>query len=470
MKNKELRGILALIVVTALSFGVIAGARVLSQDMAGGSAQSGETAAAEEFDVSGAEGIEEAVRLEDGGYMVTVRQAGYAGDIVLRVTFEDDAQTLRQVEVLEQNETETLGSRITEPEFLDQFAGAKAPVYLPGMTVEAEGSTSGAADTSDESAEAGTTDMAETLAALEGAALNDGTYEAVNMGAEAKKYCSNCHAELDPGAVFCAECGYQVAPEPGPNPNPTPGPNPVPNPEHQPSGEPRLIGEAAGPFLYSNTKSSQYTGAYNRYLLIYEDRLELRDCRKKQKLEPVILYMRDIGLVQAEASGLIRYGCITLVMKNGERRFLFIAYRSKKGNQHIQEEQVKELFMQTVWNLEKHPEQIRKITVYGSKRNIRLQAAEHEIELLKNDSDHNIDELLKLIYKKASLQYEDADDGRAAYYTQKIEDLIQQHKEQPEEKTFDKDLFDAIIEAITIYKDGRVVFTLKNGATKTEVL
>ena len=179
MKNKELRGILALIVVTALSFGVIAGARVLSQDMAGGSAQSGETAAAEEFDVSGAEGIEEAVRLEDGGYMVTVRQAGYAGDIVLRVTFEGDAQTLRQVEVLEQNETETLGSRITDPEFLDQFAGAKAPVYLPGMTVEAEGSTSGAADTSDESAEAGTTDMAETLAALEGAALNDGTYEAV---------------------------------------------------------------------------------------------------------------------------------------------------------------------------------------------------------------------------------------------------------------------------------------------------
>ena len=78
--------------------------------------------------------------------------------------------------------------------------------------------------------------------------------------------------------------------------------------------------------------------------------------------------------------------------------------------------------------------------------------------------------MLKLIYKKASLQYEDADDGGATYYAQKIEDLIQQHKEQPEEKTFDKDLFDAIIEAITIYKDGRVVFTLKNGATMTEVL
>ena len=161
--------------------------------------------------------------------------------------------------------------------------------------------------------------------------------------------------------------------------------------------------------------------------------------------------------------------------KHGELRRWDCSKRLVKGkvtcrNQHIQEDQVKELFMQAVGNLEKHPEQIRKITVYGSKRNIFLQAAEHEIKLLKNNSDHNIDELLKLIYKRASLLYETAGDGGAAYYTKKIEDLIQQHKEQPEEKTFDKDLFDAIIEAITIYKDGRVVFTLKNGAAMTETL
>ena len=153
--------------------------------------------------------------------------------------------------------------------------------------------------------------------------------------------------------------------------------------------------------------------------------------------------------------------------KHGELRRWDCSKRLVKGkvtcrNQHIQEDQVKELFMQAVGNLEKHPEQIRKITVYGSKRNIFLQAAEHEIKLLKNNSDHNIDELLKLIYKRASLLYETAGDGRAAYYTKKIE--------EPEEKTFDKDLFDAIIEAITIYKDGRVVFTLKNGAAMTETL
>ncbi len=178
MKNKELKGILALIVVTALSFVVIVGSRTLSQDMAGGSAEGGESAAAEEFDVSGAEGVEEAVRLEDGGYATTVRQAGYAGDIVLRVTFEDDAETIRQVEVLEQNETETLGSRISEPEFLDQFAGAKAPVYLQGMTVDAEDSSDSAADASDDSAGTETTNMEETLEALDGAVLSDGTYEA----------------------------------------------------------------------------------------------------------------------------------------------------------------------------------------------------------------------------------------------------------------------------------------------------
>lgn len=161
--------------------------------------------------------------------------------------------------------------------------------------------------------------------------------------------------------------------------------------------------------------------------------------------------------------------------KHGELRRWDCSKRLVKGrvtcrNQHIQEEQIKELFMRAVGYLEKHPEQIRKITVYGSKRNTRLQAVEHEIELLKNGTSHNINELLELIYKKASLRYEDADDGGTAYYTKKIEDLIQQYKEQPEEKPFDKDLFDAIIEAITIYKDGRVVFTLKNRATMTETL
>ena len=161
--------------------------------------------------------------------------------------------------------------------------------------------------------------------------------------------------------------------------------------------------------------------------------------------------------------------------KHGEIRRWDCSKRLVKGrvtcrNQHIQEEQIKELFMQTVEDLEKRPEQIREITVYRTQRNNRIEELEREIEMLKNSNTTDVEELLGLIYKRASLLYETTDDGRAAYYTKKIEDLIQQHKEQTEEKTFDKDLFDAIIEAITIYKDGKVVFTLKNGAAMTETL
>ena len=41
-------------------------------------------------------------------------------------------------------------------------------------------------------------------------------------------------------------------------------------------------------------------------------------------------------------------------------------------NQHIQEEQIKELFMQAVTKMKNHPERLRKITVYERKRNIRF--------------------------------------------------------------------------------------------------
>ena len=154
MKNKNVRGILALIIVTALSFGVIAGSKALAKDQ---SADQGQDKAqiTEELDVTGAENIQSAARTEDG-YLVTVTEAGYSGDIVLEVSFGEDKATVTNVAVTEQNETEGVGSKITEEEFLSQFAGAKAPVYLPGMTLEEDTASAQAED-------------------LE---LQDGTYEA----------------------------------------------------------------------------------------------------------------------------------------------------------------------------------------------------------------------------------------------------------------------------------------------------
>ena len=154
MKNKNVRGILALIIVTALSFGVIAGSKALAKDQSTDQGQD-KAQITEELDVTGAENIQSAARTEDG-YLVTVTEDGYGGDIVLEVSFGEDKATVTNVAVTEQNETEGVGSKIAEEEFLSQFAGAKAPVYLPGMTLE-EGTAS---------------------AQAEDLELQDGTYEA----------------------------------------------------------------------------------------------------------------------------------------------------------------------------------------------------------------------------------------------------------------------------------------------------
>ena len=223
----------------------------------------------------------------------------------------------------------------------------------------------------------------------------------------------------------------------------------------------------------------RYLGNENFPQIIDQELFEAVQQRKKErrkaigKEQPYIYNKEQFLLGNKMKCG--ECGSVYHCYKHGELWRWDCSKRLVKGrvtcrNQHIQEEQIKELFMRAVTKMKNHPEQLRKITVYGSKRNSRLQAVEHEIELLKNGTSHNINELLELIYKKASLQYEDADDGGAEYYTKKIEDLIQQHKEQPKEKTFDKDLFDTITQTITVYKDGRVEFILKNGVSITETL
>lgn len=223
----------------------------------------------------------------------------------------------------------------------------------------------------------------------------------------------------------------------------------------------------------------RYLGNKNFPQIIEQELFEAVQQRKKERCKAIgkeqsYLYHKEQFLL-GDKIKCGECGSAYHCYKHGELQRWDCSKRLVKGrvtcrNQHIQEEQIKELFMQAVTKMKNHPERLRKITVYGSKRNTRLQAVEHEIELLKNGTSHNINELLELIYKKASLRYEDVDDGGTAYYTKKIEDLIQQHKEQPKEKTFDKDLFDTITQTITVYKDGRVVFTLKNGVSITETL
>lgn len=186
MMNKNVKGILALGVVTALSFGVIIGSKTLSENLVTG-AETGETTVkteeltAEELDASGAESIDSALKYEDGSYEVTVREKGYVGDIVMKVSFDADGETITGVSVEEQTETEGVGARITEEEFLSQFAGAKAPVSLPGM-----------------SAAAGTK---ETENVLEGAVLADGTYEAKEAQADDNGFVGQVNMTVADGKI-----------------------------------------------------------------------------------------------------------------------------------------------------------------------------------------------------------------------------------------------------------------------------
>lgn len=201
MKNKNLQGILALAIVTALSFGVIAGSNALTKnsDVAadGGAtdvaADAGEVL--EELDTNGAEGIEKAVKTENG-YMVTVRQKGYGGDIVMNVSFDESASTVTGVEVVEQSETENVGARIAEAEFLDQFKGVAAPVYLPGMTV-------GSSDAADEAADADE----------EAAALKDGEYVAKTTEADENGFIEQVTMTVKDGKI--TEANWEAVLEDG---------------------------------------------------------------------------------------------------------------------------------------------------------------------------------------------------------------------------------------------------------------
>lgn len=165
MKNRTVKGIIALAVVTALSFGVIIGSKALSTDMTGNTGTT-EAKVTEKFDVSSEENIDEAVKTENG-YEVTVRQKGYGGDIVMKVSFDDTAATVTKLEILEQNETEGLGSKITEDGFLNQFNGITAPVYVPGMSLETEDGT-----------EDSSSEKTSEFEVLDDATFTDGTYTA----------------------------------------------------------------------------------------------------------------------------------------------------------------------------------------------------------------------------------------------------------------------------------------------------
>lgn len=79
------------------------------------------------------DGVEEAYEALKGGsvigYVVKTTTSGYGGDVVMLTGITSDG-TIAAMKVASQAETPGLGSRITEPEFGDQFAGKSAASEL----------------------------------------------------------------------------------------------------------------------------------------------------------------------------------------------------------------------------------------------------------------------------------------------------------------------------------------------------
>ncbi len=145
MKDSRLKGIIALAVVTILAFGVIYGSKILVKDE--GDKKPGGDQVQEDLpgaiDVEGADGIVSAREITDDSdtvtsYSVVAKARGFAPNLTLEVIFESDAKTIQEVKVVSHGETPGYGAKMEEDNYMDQFKGISAPIYLKGNAPSAD--------------------------------------------------------------------------------------------------------------------------------------------------------------------------------------------------------------------------------------------------------------------------------------------------------------------------------------------
>ena len=153
-------------------------------------------------------GISAVYQLDDGSYRVEGSQKGFQSDVQAAVTIDAEGN-VSAVEILSQDETESLGGQCVNPEFTSQYQGA-APFTLAGksytVTDPATGAAYAAAGASDASAAAQDFDPAQwnvsdtspeaeatrrmyaaglTLSALNGQPMDDALIPPMDNSAEA---------------------------------------------------------------------------------------------------------------------------------------------------------------------------------------------------------------------------------------------------------------------------------------------
>ena len=135
--GNQLAGFLALVAVIFAAIAVILAVRALSPGVTAPE-QSGMTLKEISLPAGGDEAVIAAWEILEGkelaGYRVNTSTKGYQSLIMVQTDFDRLGEQITTLKVLEQGETDGVGSQVAAEAFTSQFSGIAAPVALRGDT------------------------------------------------------------------------------------------------------------------------------------------------------------------------------------------------------------------------------------------------------------------------------------------------------------------------------------------------
>lgn len=208
-KKKKLSGIITLAIVAVLTLAIVIGTRYLKkQDDAASTTDSTVDTTDGDIDISSYENkgdilIRSASKIlaADGsvdGYIVTVATKGHKGDILMDVSFDKTGYNVTSLAIGEQKESKGYGAGIIEDEFLSQFNGIAAPVYIKSIedpTAETDTSTTAEDPTTEEPT------TQDTISTEESSVLIDGKYEVETEKPDDQGYINKVSIAIQDGII-----------------------------------------------------------------------------------------------------------------------------------------------------------------------------------------------------------------------------------------------------------------------------
>lgn len=139
MYKKQIKGFVGITLTSAIAFGIAFGLEGMreEEELFHGIQLEGTVEEMEAVsDNDNIQGLAKVVEKNGtvSGYVVTVTEEGYGGSMTVDVAVSADANKILGVHVGDNQETQGIGSAVTEKDFLEQFKGMETPVYMDGVT------------------------------------------------------------------------------------------------------------------------------------------------------------------------------------------------------------------------------------------------------------------------------------------------------------------------------------------------